>query len=528
MTEPLDAQVDPITGTSDTRRGCPDAEVSVLAGAFLDVDALRALLERGRDELFTHPHRTAIFRAIRKARDITPLNGVDPVAVMEELRKERVQGAAKTLSSVIAHPPVGTHWSVSLDLVERAAHERDIEHLRKLLAETDPGPAQDAVIDRLRTLIADTPGVEAESLETLEQFAQEEPDPPVDELIAGVLARGGVNVIYGPSGSCKSWAAMDLALAAVSGAGMFVGLDEAQVTLPHDGKPDRVLWLYGSEDSRRRVKSRFLALAAHHPMADLSAIATRPCPDLDSPSGLARLRRLIAVHEATIVFVDTVSSATSLDLGDATVVKPFITALQRINDDTGAMINLLHHARKASSDKTFNPHAADNLLGSVQWRNLCAGIILVHAQDGDVGVQGRGIDIVVVKSKDLDKQMPRARVHWDHENHCFIPGETPSEEKRNDQESQQGAVLLVLLRKGPRNVASRYIQGYGVPAHRNTRNRRLAELVESGYVEENGATGNAKLWSLTPKGEHEARKLERVEQHLAEHPNDFDGAFDAF
>lgn len=519
---PSEPIVDPLTGT--VPGGKPDAEVAVLAGALLDADACAALLERGDEGWFTHPHRAAVFRAIRHAREDTPLNGVDVIAVRENLRSLDVAGAASTLARILEHPPIGTHWSVSLDICDRATHERQIEKLRNILARTDPGPQQDMVIDRLQQLREVAPGSAAEQVDTLADFIAEDPEPPVDELISGVLARGGVNLLFGPSGSGKSWAALDLALAATAGAGHFCGIEEAEIRPREDGSTERVLWLYGAEDNRRRVKTRMLALTPHHSMARPEHIAARPCFDLDSPAGIARVRALILQLKSTLVFVDTVSSATTLNLSKEEVVKPFLTALLRVADSTGVTFVLVHHTRKAGKDVAFNPYALDNMLGSGQWRNLASGIILVHGEDGDIGVQGKGIDVVVGKSKDLDHFLPRTRVHWDKEEHRFVMGETPREAKQNDQDAQHGAILLVLLRKGPRNVSSRMVQGYGVPSNRSTKNRRLAELVERGLVDDNGEKGSAKAYSLTPKGERMAKELEQVEQQMDENP---DAAFDA-
>jgi len=513
--------IDPITASEeDPKLAAVTAENALLAACFIDPDAAQGILGKLRPRHLTSDDRRAALASIQVA---TTQGAADTACVADELKRNDAfpHPAVPYIAALLDSCPSAANWPRYLRDVLEAAHRRDEQALREQLRNPKIKPhEQDFVIRQLTELRERaTP---TESLPPTWSIADLEAEPdegPVDEMIAGVLVRGGVNVLFGPSGSTKSWALLHLAflLAQADGYGRFLGIEDALVACRPDGEPERILWCFGSEDSRRRVKKRTLALRReHYPSAPSNGLWLSPAHDLDTPEGLARLRALIEEHRATTLVIDTVSSACTLDPSDGPAVKTWIDALHRLcaEREDGLTIFVVHHTRKGGKEGQFNPYAADNMLGSGSWRNLCDGVVLLHAPDGQVGLDEQGIDLVVVKSKDLESRPIRARVHWDRQTRSYVVGETAVEEKRNDALAREGAVLLAIFRNGPDNVPGTSVKGVGVPTASASRKRAIDSAIERGWITDNGATGRGKRYSLTTRGYAEALELQTAEEAL--------------
>lgn len=234
-----------------------------------------------------------------------------------------------------------------------------------------------------------------------------EPDePPPDQLIERLIAYITVSVLFGPPSSAKSWALMCALVDLVRGGGSFMGIESAQVRSRKD-RDERVLWMFGSEDNRRRLKRRIRKIASHGPHAD------HPLPPnafrvhkievpLNTPRGLEVLRDRIVATGATVVVIDSVSSALDLEASKGDQVAPFLRELHRLRDELGVTINLLHHTRKLAADASRKPLSyADSMLGAQEWRALTDNVVMIQARDGDVS----NIALRVFKAKDLEETL---------------------------------------------------------------------------------------------------------------------------
>ncbi len=520
-TSTLADAIDPMTASEEKPElAAVTAETALLAACFLDPDAAQGILTALKPHHLTAEDRRATLAAIQVA---TTQGTADAACVADELRRNDTFEfpPGPFLAGLIEACPTLGNWQRYLADVLQAARRREEIGLREQLRNPHIKPhEQDWVIRQLEELrVQAIPQATLPPVWSIADFEAEPDEGPVDEMIAGVLVRGGVNVLFGPSGSTKSWAILHLAFGLIEadGYGRFMGIDDALISCRPDGERERVLWCFGSEDSRRRVKKRTLALRReHYPNAPADGLWLAPAHEFDTTAGLAQLRGLIEQTHATTIVIDTVSSACTLDPSDGGAVKDWLDALHRICEERSGDLTIfvVHHTRKGGKEGQFNPYAADNMLGAGTWRNLCDGVVLVHAPDGQVGLDEQGIDLVVIKSKDLENRPVRARVHWDRETRSYVPGETAAEEKQNDELERQGGVLLALLREGPDNVRGAAVSGPGVPTSRSSKKRVLDGLIQGGLIADNGGYGSGKTYSLTTRGYAEAMRVQSAEEAI--------------
>ena len=172
-------------------------------------------------------------------------------------------------------------------------------------------------------------------------------------LVEGLWGGGAVGVIGGVPKSCKTWLALEIAVAVASGRpclGRF-----------HVPKPGPVL-LYAAEDApeqlRERIENLARARGADFPSLDLRLIL-EPSLRVDRPDQLARLRETLQLHQPVLLVLDPYVRLQRVDENDATQVSTILAALRELSRSFHLALALVHHARKNSSD-----NAGQSLRGS--------------------------------------------------------------------------------------------------------------------------------------------------------------------
>jgi len=269
------------------------------------------------------------------------------------------------------------------------------------------------VRDLMRLAETPEPAVVPDSWDLSEVI--DEPDEPVRLFVDRLFVRPSFNVVFGPPQAGKSWAVMALCLDAVMGGGCFLGAEDLQI-LPfreiRDGKPEVCLWIFGSEDTKSRVKRRLKTLLASGPHAGKSVpkgafiIATPPGGmSIHMPAGMKWVEEKIKETGATIVVMDTIASLTgaTLDVNKAEQVVPFIAWINGLRTAHDLVIHGLHHTRKGSSDaKKSDGTKADAMLGAGAWRALSESCLMLDAPDGDTSK----VTVRSIKAKDIDHPIP--------------------------------------------------------------------------------------------------------------------------
>lgn len=349
---------------------------------------------------------------------------------------------------------VGLPLVEAATIVARAGAERDLEAARRDAALAfEPDAAGDAMAHAVGALIACQARrdlllsgimlrpVAARDLAAL--LETEDPAPP-EELVERLITRPGVVIAYGASGSGKSYALMAACLDLIGGGGCFCGAEGLQLrprTTRFGDQPDRVLWIYGSEDPERRIRHRARELWASGPHAGQPIppgqfmVASPGSMCLGTPEGLRWLRREIESAQATVVILDTVQSLTSssLDTSDGGQVARWMVSLHAIRDATQAVIVPVCHTSKTPTDAKSARGKADSLLGSQAWRALADGMVMIDAPDGDASAG----TLRLIKGKDVDSPIPPLRIGMDGATKRFRPIEDETDGERG-QDAPQG------------------------------------------------------------------------------------------
>ncbi len=162
-------------------------------------------------------------------------------------------------------------------------------------------------------------------------------------LIEPLWAAQAVGIVGGEPKCCKSFLALDLALAVASGAPCLRRFLPAQT--------GRVL-LYAAEDALHVVRQRLhgIALAAGVDFAALDIqVITAPSLRLDLPADQDRLRATVETLRPTLLVLDPFVRLHRIDENVAADVAPVLAALRDLQRHYACAVLLVHHARKGAA-----------------------------------------------------------------------------------------------------------------------------------------------------------------------------------
>lgn len=163
-------------------------------------------------------------------------------------------------------------------------------------------------------------------------------------LVEHLWGSDAVGVIGGAPKSCKSWLALELAVAVASG----------RPCLGHFAVPTAgPVLLYAAEDKplqvRQRIEQLCLARAAPFATLDLDLIL-EPTLRIDRPQDIDRLRTTLACQHYRLLILDPYVRLQAADENNATEVAAILATLREISRTFSLALLLVHHARKAPGD----------------------------------------------------------------------------------------------------------------------------------------------------------------------------------
>ena len=163
-------------------------------------------------------------------------------------------------------------------------------------------------------------------------------------LVDGLWGDGAVGVIGGTPKSCKTWLALEIAVAVASGRPC---LDRFEVS-------QRGRVLYAAEDAPEQIRERIEGIARAR-RTNFNALDVQfilePSLRLDRIEHLDRLRHTLARHRPKLLVLDPYVRLQRVDENDATKVSAVLAALRELSRTFRLAIILVHHTRKNSSDK---------------------------------------------------------------------------------------------------------------------------------------------------------------------------------
>jgi hypothetical protein len=219
---------------------------------------------------------------------------------------------------------------------------------------------------------------------------------PVEWLVRGLLPRSSVNVMFGQSGSGKSFLALDLAARIIHGKERWLGGEIIN--------PGPVVYLacegYAGLGARVRAWSihHHEEIQRHH-YEDVDANAKGY--SLLSEKGRADLERFLdefasAQGAPVLVVIDTLAQSVEGSESDDETLRPALSCLDRIARKHGSAVLVVHHPRKGDRTSPNAELGLDDLRGSSIIRGN-VGAVLVVNRKGDnrsviVGKQKEGTD----------------------------------------------------------------------------------------------------------------------------------------
>jgi archaellum biogenesis ATPase FlaH len=160
-----------------------------------------------------------------------------------------------------------------------------------------------------------------------------EPPPPVPWIVDGIVARGYLTVIHGDGGIGKSFLALQLCVAAMSG-GRF---------LDRDTKRCRVLYV-DAENGEGEAHRRLHLLGAEDGIAEFFEYVVADGHDLIKNSD--ELEDMVARCHPDLIVVDSLASLWSIKENDSTEMTRAMMVLTRIAARYEAGVIALHHDKK--------------------------------------------------------------------------------------------------------------------------------------------------------------------------------------
>lgn len=162
-------------------------------------------------------------------------------------------------------------------------------------------------------------------------------------LVTDLWAEQAVGIVGGEPKCCKSFLALELAVAVACGA----------PCLRHFGvpQPGRVL-LYAAEDAPHVVRARLegICAAAGCSLADLDVqVITAPTLRLDLPADRAALERTVATLAPRLLILDPFVRLHRIDENASGEVAPLLAYLRELNRRYALSVLLVHHARKSAA-----------------------------------------------------------------------------------------------------------------------------------------------------------------------------------
>lgn len=206
-----------------------------------------------------------------------------------------------------------------------------------------------AGVETLRQQLSELPPEERESAWGWQGIDQlEQPLPPIEYLVGGVIAEKSITLLFGPDGTLKSMLAMDMAICVTTGKEWLVGLDSQANGCPTIAST--VLW-YDADNGEYLLRERFRAfMKGHNTRPERLHYISFPDPLLDASDDLLIQYVIddIRRFQARLIVFDNLSTISGDKDENSPEIGQVMGRLKRIIEETGVAIILIHHATKAT------------------------------------------------------------------------------------------------------------------------------------------------------------------------------------
>jgi hypothetical protein len=250
-------------------------------------------------------------------------------------------------------------------------------------------------------------------------------------MVEPLWARSGVGILGGAPKCCKSWLALDIALAVASGTpclGSFHVHDSGNVLL------------YMAEDAAPVVKARLGGICRHRGL-DLGAmpvhLITAPALRLDRANDQARLQAAVGKYTPRLLVLDPFVRCHRIDENDAGQVSALLGYLREVQRAHDVAVLVVHHARKNGP----GGQAGQSLRGSGDFFAWADSLLYLRRQ--------RGRLLLSVEHRGAPAPDPiGVALRGDHDVHLEIDDAEDDHADERDGPSLDQRVLDALTRAG--------------------------------------------------------------------------------
>jgi hypothetical protein len=195
-------------------------------------------------------------------------------------------------------------------------------------------------------------------------------------LVTGLWSEQAVGIVGGEPKCCKSFLALDLAVAVASGTPCLRHFSVPQ--------PGRVL-LYAAEDALHVVRRRLegICVAAHLSLQDLDVhVITAPTVRLDLPADRTRLESTVEQYKPRLLVLDPFVRLHRIDENASGEVAPLLAYLRTLQRQHGLAVLVVHHARKSAG----NMRAGQALRGSSEFHAWGDSNLYLRRSDHEINL----------------------------------------------------------------------------------------------------------------------------------------------
>ncbi len=188
-------------------------------------------------------------------------------------------------------------------------------------------------------------------------------------LLRGLWPADAYGIIAAESKAGKTWLSLDLALSVATG-GPFLGHFPVERSGP--------VLVYLGEGGLRNTYRRFAAIAAHKGIDLLDAqnveLVSRP-PSLNDPIHCAQIVADVAATNPALVILDPLYLSISANMGQLNEVGQQLAKIQRIAEDAGAALVVIHHWNQTGSGTGRGRMSG---AGAEQWGRVLWSVAVKH------------------------------------------------------------------------------------------------------------------------------------------------------
>jgi len=317
-----------------------EAEVA-LVGAFLvadgnNVEALDRAAALIDASMFTRRDLAAVFEAVGQIRGRR--EPVDSITLSEELKgagRFEEAGGFDLLSTLVDAVPSAAHVEQHAEIVRERASRRRIRAVgRKLALAVECG---DPVDEAIATTISDLRGhARGSGRFRFRTEADLDAMRPPEQLVGGILTAGSLSALVGPPEAGKSFLVLDWALCIRSGLS-WIG------RAVHRGP---VVYVSAEGSAGLGVRVRAWKDYQQRPNGDGVHFVTEPVRLMDlshTDRFLTDLDRQLETPPALVIFDTLARCMVGGDENSAQDMGLFIRGADRVREETGATVLLVHH-----------------------------------------------------------------------------------------------------------------------------------------------------------------------------------------